>query len=144
MNTAELVADVLTHHGVKGMRWGIRRKATVGSTEVIVSDKRKKIKTSGGQGYKAHPEAVRARTIGQIGKKSGLKALSNKELEEYARRLNLEANAKRLSYNDKNPGQKFVASVLGQTGKTQVSSLANDVAGDQVKRHILPKLVKAA
>jgi len=142
MDTSEVVTEVLSHHGVKGMRWGLRRKATVGAQEVVISDKRKKIKTSGGKGFPAHADAVRARKVGQIGKKSGLKALSDKELQDYTRRLQLEQSVKRLNYNEKNAGQKFVATLLGQTGKNQAGVVANDIASHQVKKHLAGKLVK--
>jgi hypothetical protein len=120
MTTSEAVEEVLAHFGVKGMRWGVRRKATVGPQEVIVSDKRKKIKTSGGEGHPAHSSAVLARTLGQKGKKSGLKSLSDEELRVYANRLQLEQNVKRLNFNEKNAGQKFVLKMLGKQGTAVV------------------------
>lgn len=137
----DVVEDILAHVGVKGMKWGVRN-ARNNSSAVTVIDKKKKIKTFGGKGRSAHPEAIRVRSIGQVAKKSGTKALSNKDLDEYNKRLNLEQNYKRLSYQDKNPGQKFVASLLGQTGKTQAQNVANDVAAGQVKKHITSKLIK--
>jgi hypothetical protein len=143
MDTAAIVEDVLTHFGVRGMRWGVRRKATVGPTEVIVSDKRKKIKTSGGEGRPASRDAVRVRTSGQIAKKSGYKALSDKELQDYTKRLNLEQQAKRLTYADSSPAKKFVLSLLGQTGKNVASDVGNQVASHQVKKHLGGRMVKA-
>lgn len=140
MDTAGVVENLLAHHGVKGMRWGLRRKATVGAQEVIVSDKRKRLKTSGGAGHPASSDAVRARTIGQVGKKSGLKALSDKELQDYTKRLNLEQQAKRLRFEDSSPPKKFVLRLLGQTGRTTVQNAANEVAAQQVRK----QLVKAA
>jgi len=134
MSTPEIVVDILEHHGVKGMRWGVRRKATVGAQEVIVSDKRKSVKTSGGAGHPAHADAVRARTSGQIAKKSGVKALSDAQLRDYNNRLNLEQQAKRLSFNDASPPKKFVLRLIGQTGKQQIGEAANTVAAKQVKR----------
>lgn len=116
MDTAKVVDDILAHHGVKGQKWGVRRKATVGAQEVIVSDRRKKIKTSGGAGHPAAADAVRARTVGQIGKKSGLKALSNKDLQDYNQRLNLEQQAKRLRFQDQNAGKRFVLTMIGRRG----------------------------
>jgi len=118
------IDQVLEHHGVKGMRWGVRRKATVGPREIIVSDKRKKLKTSGGEGHPAHADAVRARTLGQKGKKSGLKSLSDKELNDYARRLQLEQNVKRLNYNEKSAGKRFVLAALGRSANQNVDTLA--------------------
>jgi hypothetical protein len=136
MHTPEVVEDILTHHGVKGMRWGVRRKATVGAQEVIVSDKRKKLKTSGGAGHPAHSDAVRARTSGQVARKSGYKALSNQELQAYTQRLNLEQQAKRLSFEDSSPPKKFVLKLLGQTGKQQASEVANQAASKAIKKTI--------
>lgn len=137
MTTAEIVEDVLAHVGVKGMRWGVRRDR---ASKVTVIDKRKRIKTSGGHKRPAHPDAVGPRISGQVAKKSGVKALSNDELKAYTQRLNLEQQAKRLSYNDASPPKKFVLKLLGQTGQQQAQETANAVASKQVKK----LLVKAA
>lgn len=136
MNTAEVVDSILAHHGVMGMRWGVRRRATVGPHEVIISDKRKRIKTSGGERHPAHSDAIRARKTGQIVKKSGVKAVSDKDLQDYAKRLQLEQSVKRLSVLDRNPGQRFVAQLLGQTGKNVATQAANEVASQQVKKKL--------
>jgi hypothetical protein len=144
MNTPEIVEKILEHHGVKGQKWGVRRKATVGAQEVVVSDRRKKVKTSGGAGHPAHSDAVRARKISQVGKKSGLKSLSNDELTTYNKRLNLEQNTKRLMYEDSSAPRKFILSLLRQTGKTQANEAANQIASKQVKRALLKAGATAA
>lgn len=142
MSSKQAVDHILYHHGVKGMRWGVRRKATVGAQEVIVSNTRRKLKTSGGKGHPAHPDAVRARTIGQVGKKSGIHALSDKELQDYTKRLQLEASAKRLTFNEAGPAKKFILSIMGQSGKNSVSDAAANASGEQVKRHLARKFAK--
>jgi hypothetical protein len=128
---SNVVDDILAHFGVKGMKWGVRRDR---SSKVTVVDKRKRIKTSGGHKRPAHPDAVGPRVSGQVARKSGVKALSNQELQAFNQRLNLEQQAKRLSYNDASPPKKFVLKVLGQTGQQQVQETANAVASKQVKK----------
>lgn len=126
--------DEFSHFGVKGMKWGVRRKATVGPQEVVISDKRKipgltpRIKVGGGSGHAIHPDAVSARTIGQIGKKSGLHAVSDNDLRKYSNRLQLEANVKRLNYNDSNAGKRFILRLLGQAGEREVSAVTKGAA----------------
>ena len=153
MSNLDIVNEILEHHGVKGMKWGVRNRAqrvtdvflerglaisTTGSrargaarakklasTPVRVEDRGKKLKTYGGKGRPAHADAVRARALGQVGKKSGLKALSNEELQTYAQRLQLEQNVKRLNFNDMNSGKKFVATILGRSGNSLASEGVN-------------------
>lgn len=140
--TNKILDEILEHHGVKGQKWGIRRKATVGAQEVVVSDRRKKLKTSGGEGHPAHPDAVRARTSGQIAKKSGVKALSNEELQAYTKRLQLEQSLKRLSYNDKPAAHRFILKTLGQTGQTASQEISNE-ASQQVKKQLVKAVATA-
>jgi|tagenome__1003787_1003787.scaffolds.fasta_scaffold20517000_2 hypothetical protein len=154
--SSDIIENILAHHGVKGQKWGVRTR--VGDTalgglglttpggrarsaaraksagNVIVRDKGKKLKTSGGAGHPAHSDAVRARTSGQIAKKSGLKALSDAQLREFNNRLNLEQQAKRLTFNDASPPKRFALTLLGQTGKQQASETANAVVSKQVKK----------
>lgn len=146
MNVAEVVDDILSHHGVKGMRWGVRQRVAqatgrAGPQKVTVKPtiSRRGIKAKGGAGHPAHPEAISAQTIGQIGRKSGVKALSNKQLQEYNQRLNLEQNAKRLSGQDRPLAEKFVRTLLGKTGQNTIQNAGNEVAAHQVRK----KLVKA-
>ena len=137
MNTSEVVQTVLAHHGVKGMRWGVRRER---SSSVTVSDKRKKVTTKGGHGLPAHSDAVRARTIGQRGRSSGLKALSNEELQEFSKRLTLEQNVRRLQYQDAPLAKKFVLTLVGKTGQQQ----AQEVANQQASKAVAKLMAKAA
>ena len=144
--TSEVIDHILEHHGVKGQKWGVRRKATVGPQQVIVRDSRvpgsKRLVTRGGRGHPAVPSAVRAREIGQISKKSGLKAISDDDLQTYAKRLQLEQNVKRLRYEDMNFGQRQSAKILGQAAGKTVQQGADAAAAKTGKR--LLKLAAAA
>jgi hypothetical protein len=110
----EVVDDILEHYGVKGMRWGIRRRSgatSPGSDDYQRSTAAKaKIKTGG-----------------------GTKALSNKELQDLVTRMNLEQQFSRLQPpTKKKKAATFVASVLANVGKQQVTRVANDVATKQI------------
>jgi hypothetical protein len=136
------IDDILTHHGVLGMKWG-RRSARTTPQAVTIVDRRKRIKTTGGAGHPAHPDAVRVRTTGQIAKKSGVKALSDSELKAYTARLNLEQQAKRLQYEDSSPPSKFIKTILRQTGK-QTAQDTGTAASQQVKKAVLRAASAAA
>lgn len=111
-DTDAIVNDIIAHHGVKGMKWGVRKDRSPQSVSIATKRKgtKSEVKTKGGGNQPVHPDAVSARTVGQQRKKSGLDTLSNKELEAYARRLDLEQRVKRLESQDthgKNFIQKF-------------------------------------
>jgi len=131
--TASFVEEVL-HFGVKGMRWGVR------TSRVSVSQKGKKLKSSGGHDRKPSQDAVKAKTIGQIKKKSGTHALTNQELEAYSKRLQLESNVKRLEFESKPAAKRFVSKLLMQQG----SNAANQVAGQATSKAVKRTLAKTA
>lgn len=103
--SAMIVDNILTHHGIKGMKWGVRRKATVGG------------------GVQPHPDAARARTTHETLKKHGVHALSTSDLQHYANRLSTEQNVSRLQSNQKSAGAKFVAKTLGRVGNRVVDKV---------------------
>jgi hypothetical protein len=153
---SDKVKDFIQHFGVKGMKWGVRRAgdhflerglaiSTPGSRargaaaaksarKVKVKDKGKKLRTSGGKGVPAHPDALRAHRIGQVVKKSGTKAVSNQDLSTYANRLQLEQNVSRLTSKERNRGTQFVSGVLSQSGKSLASEAVNKGAKEVGKK----------
>jgi len=137
-STKNTIEDILAHFGTKGMKWGVRKERS-SSTAVTIRDRRKKLKTSGGKGFPAHPEAIRAHTIGQVVKKSGTKAVSNEELRVFSNRLQLEQNVSRLTSNNKSAGLKVSGMILKQVGNKAVQEITGG-AMSQVKKLLLKRM----
>jgi hypothetical protein len=104
--------DILEHYGVKGMRWGIRRR-------------------SGGSnsGRSRHPTAEDHARVSDL-KSRPVRALSTRELREVNDRLNLQQNFNRLNPSRINRGQSHVRSVLATAGiVTSAVALFNSPTG---------------
>lgn len=104
--------DVLAHYGVKGMKWGRRKKDNPASSDSSAASSTK--------------TAV---------KKKGVHTVSNNELQAAIRRMQLEQDFKRLSVNEKPAIQRWVASTLLEMGKREVQTrVAKKVAGVALKK----------
>lgn len=106
--SAERGKEFLSHYGIKGMRWGVRRSAEV--TAVSRPDsgllrRQTKVGVKGGESHPAHEDAVKAAVQKQKLKKSGAAALSNQELRDLATRLQLENQVQVLASSK---GKAFV------------------------------------
>jgi len=111
--------DVLSHYGIKGMRWGVRRSDKGGSGEpsdvIIKSRPGKAPEVSGGHNQPPSDDAKRAAAYRQKAKASTIHSLSNQELKALVDRMNLEANyAKAMAARapQKNLGHQFVSNFL--------------------------------
>jgi hypothetical protein len=120
------VDDTVSHYGVKGMHWGIRKASSgsSGPTPVTLKTKPgKKLKAQGGKGHEATDDAMKAAVSRQKAKKSGTQALSNAEMEALVKRMNLEQQYKKLSAGQKSAGQKFIEKELLSLGKQEIPGL---------------------
>lgn len=102
-STEMIGAMFLEHYGVKGMRWGVRKReepnavAPQATSRVPHGDKRQtKIDVKGGENHPAAPDAIKIAQVKAKYQKSGPAALNNQELRELQERMNLEANVSRL------------------------------------------------
>lgn len=89
-----LVERVLAHHGVKGMKWG-RRKAR--------------------PSHPASEDHTRASAASVKAKEGGVKALSNKELQDIIQRKQLEKQHRELTGGGSKfeKGHKHIKKILG-------------------------------
>jgi 2'-5' RNA ligase len=105
----------ILHYGIKGMHWGVRKKSGPGS------------------GKPASADSTRASTAKEVAKKSGVKALSNDDLQALVTRMNLEQQLDKLTPASKvQKGRKFATDLVAGVGKRQIDMLLNQAVNTQV------------
>jgi hypothetical protein len=157
----DTVEEVLAHYGVKGMRWGIRRrrrsesggdgasttplgvsKSTVGSTKatpvLLKAVPGKPVKVKGGDRQETTADALRSAALKQKARKSGPQALTNEEMRFLVDRLGLEKRLSEVAPKYKTKGQKFVQDFLpGPIPKYAIKGVKS-----QLKPHHDPRIAK--
>src|SRR4051794_35283831 len=121
----ESLDQILEHHGIKGMRWGVRRTR---GADGRVSGYSKKVKPG------SSADAARAQGLKtQIKLTGGTHSLSNQDLQHLVTRMNLEQQHARLSPSVKSAGAKFTKDVLVQVGKQEAARVVGEAARTVLK-----------
>lgn len=103
--------DYLAHYGIKGMKWGVRRKRS-----------------------EASDDSKNASSAKKKAKKSGSESLSNKELKTIQERRNLEKNARVYPKNHSKTSSD--ASDVGGIKKTARKKGTNVLSNDELQAAI--------
>lgn len=126
MDRPEPSGDSLTHYGVKGMKWGVRK-----SSDSSGGGRNKLPPSEDFQNVSANRAKIRS---------GGTKALSNKELQDVVTRMNLEEQYHTLKEKKKNRGKgRNALNKIMTTNKkvNQILSVANSPAGKIVRKAML-------
>lgn len=129
---------VLSHYGVKGMKWGVRRTpGGPASTQVFVKrGKIRGVELSSRRQKDDTPseDAARAAINKQVAREKSTDRLSNKELQSLVTRMNLEQQYDRL--RPRTPSQqvaKFLTDQLLVIGKEEVGRQGRQYITDALK-----------
>ena len=133
----------LYHHGIKGMKWGVRRTdAQLGHPTGKIDLKKTKNKVDAAGTIVNETKNInntaskKAQKKAQKQKLSEAKTMSDQELRERVNRLNMEQQYVRMSTEQINAGRSNVSSVLNNVGtaiNVASSALAIAVAIQKLK-----------
>ena len=101
------LSDELEHHGVKGMRWGHRKLDASSRTNGKTNKTNKTNKTT--------------KTT-----KKQIKRMSDSEVQSRIKRLESEKKLSKLSKEDSNPTKQFIKSVMADSGKRVLTTVATN------------------
>lgn len=135
MHQADMLTRVnnfLEHHGIKGMKWGVRRRdGSDGDSGTNPTTK----KGGSSDSDAVKTDAQKAREIHAKARRQGIGNLSNEEMQTLVTRMTLEAKYSQITKQQGtiNRGREFVNRQL-KTGKTvnELISFANSPAGNLI------------
>lgn len=116
--------SVLAHHGIKGMKWGVRRYQNKDGT-LTAAGKRRAAKES-----KLEDREIRKSRKQDI---KNRRKLSPDEIRKKIERLKLEKELKSLTEENIAPGKKFVSDSMQSAGKKALATAAAGTMAYAVK-----------
>jgi hypothetical protein len=117
LKQSDAVDEFLEHYGIRGMKWGVRRKSS---------------KSSSPEPDDA-PEHTRARSLHTVAKTRGTRKLTNKDLEDLNKRLNLEQNYSNLTTKTK---ERSAVATGARWFGGKVAKVGDSVLDTVMKAHV--------
>lgn len=123
MKVMKMGSDYISHFGIKGMKWGVRR----------YQNKDGSLTPEGRKRYGRSEDSEKVREI----RKKPVSAMSNQELETVIRRMNLERQYRDLKSSEINSGKKQAKEILDYANTaSQFYNLYNSPMGKATKSAI--------
>lgn len=137
-NKTEKFKKGISHTGVLGMKWGVRRVLQRGGVRIGIRG----TVTKGGDS----PGSEDHRVASSI-KKKRVEDMSNDELRKLTIRMGLERQYRDLKASNMSPGKKWVKNTMSNIGQEMLKNYVNDAArvgGKKLSAYLLDLLAKRA
>lgn len=120
--------DELYHWGIKGQKWGVRRYRNEDGT-LTEDGKKRYLRKIDKRSRKNNLKGSRDSKVLKEARSKNIDNMTDKELQSYVNRLNLERNYRNLTKKDKGLFEKIADKTVDQASNTFANKIGQQVFG---------------